>query len=113
MIGSERYFGVLNKAAQVWQESIRRYYSRVCQDIRAMNELAYLNRRPIISYQSAIAHGYDVAGFPVFIAAPNFMRVHSKNCARAYKGQYNNQTDGKLATTEVEASFDHSLYVWR
>ena len=40
------------------------------------------------------------------------MHLNWKNCQLAFKGQYHNQKDGKLAKISCEALCDSSLYCW-
>lgn len=54
LIGSARYLRNLDDGAQMGKETIRRYFAKFCQDIRAMYVPVYLNHRPTIAELDAI-----------------------------------------------------------
>ena len=72
----------------------------------------YLNRKPTESELWSIVKQFDARGFPGCMGAVYCIHLHWKDRPLAYKGQYHNPKDGKLATISCEALCDSSLYCW-
>lgn len=51
------------------------------------------------------------SGTTSFASAVDFMKINWNNFPHAWKCQYHNSKDRKLASIQVEDWFDHSLYI--
>lgn len=94
------------------EETIRIYFRRFTTDMLVLDGKRYLNRRPGKHLLNNIVDEYKDAGLPGFAGAIDCMKLRWKNCSSAYKGQYHNPKEGKLATIPAEAWCDRWLYVW-
>ena len=72
----------------------------------------YLNRMPRESELRCIFRPYDARKSPVCMGAIDCMHLHWKNFPLAYKWEYHNPKDGKLASISCQALCDSSLYCW-
>ena len=102
----------MDDMARMSVESQRQAFSTTLKAIYRRFGTVYLNRKPNEEELRTIVTEYEKRGFPGCIGAVDCMHLNWKNCPLAFKGQYNNPKDGKLATISCEALCDSSLYCW-
>lgn len=91
-------------------ESQRQYFMLFLRAVRALCGPRYLNREPTALELQQISDAYANRGFPGCVGCVDCMTIKWKNCPRAYKGQYHNPKDGKLAVLRCEETADSNLY---
>lgn len=72
----------------------------------------FLNREPTVTELQRLSDSFAARGFPGCVGSVDCMKIKWKNCPRAFKGQYYNPKDGKLAVLSCEAVADGDLYCW-
>ena len=105
-------FRPMDDMARMSVESQRQAFAVTLKAIYRRFGPIYLNRKPNERKLRTLVSQYEARGFPGCIGAVDCMHLHWKNCPLAFKGQYHNPKDGKLATISCEALCDSSLYCW-
>lgn len=105
-------FRQLDDMCRMSTESQRQAFALTLKAIYRRFGPVHLNRLPTEIELRDIEQRYADKGFPGCIGAVDCMHLHWKNCPQAYKGQYHNPKDGKLATISCEALCDSDLYCW-
>ena len=93
-------------------ESIRKEFRLFLRAIKKCYGNEYLNRIPTEIDMRQVEKCYSERNFPGCIGALDCMNLKWKNCPKSWKGQYYNPNSGCLATIQVEAVCDSSLYCW-
>lgn len=111
-LGSGASFQDLDDQARMSVESQRRNFAIFLRAMRTRFGPRYLNREATSPEMQRITSAYGARGFPRCMGCVDCMTIKWKNCPRAYKGQYHNPKDGKLAVLRCEAVVDGDLYCW-
>lgn len=72
----------------------------------------FLNRPPTAAELVALTESFAARGLPGCIGSVDCIKIKWKNCPRAFKGQYQNPEDRKLAVLSCQALVDGDLYCW-
>lgn len=105
-------FRTLDDNARMSKDSLKLYFNIFLDAMISRFGPKFLNREPSLPELRTITKQYEKEGFPGCFGSVDCMHLHWKNCPRAFKGQYRNPKNGKLATIVCEAVCDHNLYCW-
>lgn len=111
-LGNGVSFADIDDQACMSIESQRQNFLLFLRAVRTRFGPRYLNREPTALELQKISDAYGARGFPGCVGCADCMTIKWKNCPRAFKGQYHNPKDGKLAVLRCEAVVDGDLYCW-
>ncbi|KAK1869281.1 hypothetical protein I4F81_011759 [Pyropia yezoensis] len=111
-LGNGVSFADIDDQACMSIESQRQNFLLSSRAVRTRFGPRYLNREPTALELQKISDAYGARGFPGCVGCADCMTIKWKNCPRAFKGQYHNPKDGKLAVLRCEAVVDGDLYCW-
>lgn len=111
-LGEGCSFSSLDDQARMSVESMRQCFSIFTNAVIAKYGAEFLNREPSLSELRRIERKFSQSNFPGCIGSIDCMHMIWKNCPKAWKGQYRNPKNGKMATVQVEGMCDTDLYCW-
>lgn len=93
-------------------ETQRQTFGIALRAVRSRWGARFSNRHPTEAELTAVTESFDARGLPGCMGSVDCMKIKWKSRPRAYKGQYHNTKDGKLAVLSCEALVDGDLYCW-
>lgn len=111
-LGTGRSFRDLDDHSRMSVEAQRQAFVAVLRAVRSRFGPQFLNRHPTAAELAALTDSFAARGLPGCMGSVDCMKIKWKNCPRAFKGQYHNPKDGKLAVLSCQALVDGDLYCW-